>query len=143
MNPQRERYPNNPSLKLKVKVQRITGDDAAATIQIFTNTNEIRQYTRYGQFSFEVDGQPATLTIYETPHGYFLPFADANAGTETYGAGRYLDLESADGETFIVDFNRAYNPMCAYSDLYSCPITPAENRLKVAIRAGEKMPPGH
>ncbi len=79
------------------------------------------------------------MTIYANEHGYFLPFADSLAGVETYGAGRYLEPErNADG-LLHVDFNIAYNPYCAYNELYSCPITPAENRIKVPIHAGEKV----
>ncbi|HLE52058.1 MAG TPA: DUF1684 domain-containing protein, partial [Anaerolineales bacterium] len=79
------------------------------------------------------------LTVYRDPHGYFLPFADALAGSETYGAGRYLEPEPAGKGKLLVDFNYAYNPYCAYNDQYSCPLTPWENRLKVPIRAGEKV----
>jgi uncharacterized protein (DUF1684 family) len=68
----------------------------------------------------------------------FVPFADATSGTETYGAGRYLELEYHGGSRFHVDFNQAYNPWCVYSPEYNCPIPPKENRLQVPIRAGEK-----
>lgn len=105
---------------------------------IHTTTDEIRSYVRYGRFSFMVDGQTAELTLYETPHGFFLPFVDAAAGKDTYPAGRYLDPHPIGGDEFHVDFNRAYNPFCVYSPRYSCPITPEENRLLVAIRAGER-----
>jgi uncharacterized protein (DUF1684 family) len=86
-----------------------------------------------------VEGQEAQLTIYQNENGYFLPFVDALAGKETYPAGRYLEPEELYGNHFLVDFNLAYNPYCAYNEMWSCPITPAENRLKVPIRAGEKM----
>ncbi|MCA9903361.1 MAG: DUF1684 domain-containing protein, partial [Anaerolineae bacterium] len=77
-----------------------------------------------------------------TDFGFFLPFADINANTEPYGAGRYLEPEHLGGNRFHVDFNLAYNPFCAYNAAYSCPLTPFENRLKVPIRAGEKLPEG-
>ncbi len=77
--------------------------------------------------------------MYRNEHGFFLPFADALAGDETYGAGRYLEPEPAGDDRLLIDFNLAYNPYCAYNPNWSCPITPAENRLKVAIRAGEKV----
>jgi uncharacterized protein (DUF1684 family) len=89
-----------------------------------------------------VDGEEVRLTIYEADYGFFLPFADANAGSETYSAGRYLEPEYLGDNRFHVDLNQAYNPYCAYSPDWSCPITPPENRLKVAIRAGEKLPTG-
>ena len=79
------------------------------------------------------------LTIYEAPHGYFLPFVDSGAGRETYGAGRYLEPEELDGDQFHVDFNLAYNPYCYYSPEYDCPYPPKENRLGLPIRAGERM----
>lgn len=132
-------YDYNPNLDLTVEVIQF---DKKEDVQIQTTKGEPRWYRRYGEFTFEVDGEEARLTIYQTPHGFFLPFVDANASTETYPAGRYLDLHPSEGDTFHVDFNQAYNPFCAYSDQWVCPITPAENRLSVAIRAGEKIPSG-
>lgn len=70
--------------------------------------------------------------------GYFLPFMDATTGEESYSDGRYLDLPSTDDGRLVVDFNYAYNPYCAYNANWSCPIPPSENRLTVAITAGEK-----
>lgn len=88
-----------------------------------------------------MDGQAAALTIYADAYGFFLPFVGALAGTETYGAGRYLEPQHMeDGRSFI-DFNLAYNPYCAYNDAWSCPRTPWENRLRVPVRAGEKLFP--
>ena len=133
-------YDPNPALDLVVAVERVPSDDSEIVIE--TTGGEPRHYRRYGRFHFDVEGQPTELTIYEAPHGYFLPFADVNAGSETYGAGRYLEPDALDGGVFHVDFNLAYNPFCAYGAGWSCPITPAENRLKVAIRAGEKLPSG-
>ena len=79
------------------------------------------------------------LTLYHGAYGFFLPFVDSAAGIETYPSGRYLEPEPLPGDRFLVDFNLAYNPYCAYNDRWSCPITPFENRLKVPVRAGEKM----
>jgi uncharacterized protein (DUF1684 family) len=86
-----------------------------------TSTGDVRTCQRYGRFTFSVDGQEASLTIYSGDNGYFLPFVDALAGTETYGAGRYLEPEPLGGGVFLVDFNLAYNPYCAYGDQWSCP----------------------
>src|SRR4030042_54433 len=91
---------------------------------------------------FDHDGQIAELTIYQSESGWFLPFVDNLASKETYPAGRYLEPEPLGNDRFRVDFNLAYNPYCAYNDLWSCPLTPFENRLKVPIRAGEKLFPG-
>ncbi|MCU0511223.1 MAG: DUF1684 domain-containing protein [Anaerolineae bacterium] len=129
----------NPRLDLTVAVS-VFEDRQDVTIQ--TTTGDTRWYRRYGAFEFNVGQAVARLTIYQTPHGYFLPFVDALAGTETYPAGRYLEpVALAEGQ-FHVDFNEAYNPYCAYGPQWSCPLTPAENRLSVAIMAGEKMPAG-
>ena len=104
-----------------------------------TSTGSEQTYVRFGKFKFTVEGQEAELTIYSGPHGFFLPFADSLAGAETYGAGRYLEPEPLGKNKFLVDFNLAYNPYCAYNDRWSCPLTPRENRLNVAVRAGEKL----
>ena len=132
-------YDYNPDLSFSVTVEPFEVQD---TLQIMTTTNEIRNYRRYGEFTFTVEGEEARLTILETPHGFFLPFVDANAKTETYPAGRYLDLEPDSSGVFHIDFNQAYNPLCAFNDAWSCPLTPFENRLTVAIKAGEKIPTG-
>lgn len=133
-------YDYTPDLDLTVTVQPFATQN---TLPIQTTTGDVRHYKRYGEFTFTVEGQEARLTIYATPHGFFLPFVDSGAGTETYPAGRYLEPEFVGGDRFHVDFNQAYNPFCAYSEDFSCPITPAENRLTVAIRAGEKIPADH
>lgn len=130
-------YPPMPNLDLTVTVTPFEKQD---DVQIQTTTGEMRWYRRYGEFRFTVGGQEARLTIYQAPHGWFLPFVDASAGEETYPAGRYLEPVPLPDGRFEVDFNQAYNPYCAYGDHWSCPITPPENRLSVAIRAGEKLP---
>jgi uncharacterized protein (DUF1684 family) len=132
-------YDPNPDLHLTVKVEPFA-DGKFVAIQ--TTTGDIRQYKRYGEFKFMVDGEEARLTIYEADYGFFLPFVDAGAGEETYSAGRYLEPDYLGDNRFLVDFNQAYSPYCAYSPAWSCPITPAENRLSVHIRAGEKTPQG-
>lgn len=132
-------YDYNSDLDLTVQAEAFN-DGQFVPIQ--TTTGEIRQYKRFGQFFFTVDGQDVRLTLYEADYGFFLPFVDAGAGTETYPAGRYLEPEYLGDNRFHIDFNLAYSPYCAYSDGWSCPITPTENRLKVAIRAGEKTPEG-
>ena len=134
-----EYFDYDPELNLTVRVKRVEDE---APVQIFTTRDGIQNYRRYGRFTFTVGGQQVTLMIYETAHGFFLPFVDALASTETYGAGRYLDPPQINNATFHIDFNLAYNPLCVYSDHWECPITPPENRVKVAIRAGEKLPTG-
>ena len=124
-----------PDLRFEVTLERF---DPIDQVEIQTNTGAVQSYQRYGRFRFTVDGEGAELTVYRSEHGYFLPFADSLAGDETYGAGRYLEPEDLGDDHLIVDFNMAYNPYCAYNPNWSCPITPAENRLRVPIRAGEK-----
>lgn len=132
-------YPYNPELDLTVKAEAFN-DGKFVPIQ--TTTGVVRQYKRYGEFTFTVDGQEARLTIYEADHGFFLPFVDSGAGTDTYPAGRYIEPEYLGDNRFHIDFNMVYSPYCAYGPDWSCPITPAENRLKVAIKAGEMSPEG-
>jgi len=129
-------FPEAPELRLVVAVEPA---ETQETVQMQTSTGAVQPYQKYGRFKFTVEGQEAELTIYSGDYGYFLPFADALAGSETYGAGRYLEPEPQGEGKFLVDFNVAYNPYCAYNQNFSCPIPPKENRLKVAIRAGEKM----
>jgi uncharacterized protein (DUF1684 family) len=129
-------FPENESLYLEVNVDLLNDPQP---IQMQTTTGGIQAYLRHGRFKFNVDGQEAELTIYKGEHGYFLPFVDSLAGEETYPAGRYLEPEELPENRFLVDFNIAYNPYCAYNEMWSCPITPAENRVKVPIRAGERI----
>jgi len=133
-------FPENPDLALEVTVEVFP---ERQTIVMQTSTGDEQEYQRFGHFHFTVNGQEAALTLYATGHDYFLPFADSLAGKETYPAGRYLEPEPLGNGRFRVDFNTAYNPYCAYNDRWSCPLPPAENRLKVPIRAGEKIFEGH
>ena len=129
-------YPENEALRLEAQVELFKDEQP---MQMQTSTGGVQAYVRHGRFKFQVDGQDAELTIYRNEQGYFLPFVDSLAGKETYPAGRYMEPEAVAGNRFFVDFNLAYNPYCAYNEMWSCPITPAENRLKVPIRAGEKL----
>jgi uncharacterized protein (DUF1684 family) len=129
-------FDENEALRLEVKLEEYPVKEEFA---MQTSTGSVQMYSRFGKFSFTVDGQQVELTIYQSENGFFLPFIDSLAGKETYPAGRYLEPEPLPGGRFFVDFNLAYNPYCAYNEMWSCPITPSENRLKVAIRAGEKL----
>lgn len=132
-------FPENQALRLTLPVE---GFDAPSTIVMQTSMGDTRVYSRFGRVRFAVDGHEAALTLFsDQSGGLFLPFADALAGEETYAAGRYLEPELLPDGRVIVDFNVAYNPYCAYNDGWSCPVTPPENRLKVAIRAGEQIFP--
>ena len=129
-------YEENRSLAFELNIQ--PGDGSEVRVQ--TSDGQERVYTREALVSFDVDGENVSLTLYGTGHGdgYFLPFRDATSGKDTYGAGRYLDIEPAERGLVKIDFNLAYKPYCAYNDAYSCPLPPGENWLQVPIRAGEK-----
>lgn len=109
-----------------------------------------REYLPYAKLKFTLKGKPMELTVYrntslmalpEYKDYLFLPFTDETNGNDTYGGGRYIDLREAEFKdgTVVLDFNRAYNPYCAFSAAYSCPKPPDENRLSIAIKAGEKV----
>jgi uncharacterized protein (DUF1684 family) len=128
-------YPYNGALHMHLPLD---GEVSNEPITMETSTGEQREYHRAGKIHFEVDGQPAELTIYADPDGeLFLPLRDATSGQETYAAGRYLEPEPAGEGEVHVDFNYLYNPYCAYNEAYSCPLPPLENWLKVPLEAGE------
>lgn len=130
-------FPEQPGLRMALSVEPLA---EGATVAMQTSTGDTQEYRRLGRLCFAVDGQEAALTLFaDEAGGLFLPFADALAGEETYGAGRYLEPELLGDGRVLVDFNLAYNPYCAYNDEWSCPITPPENRLAVAIPAGERL----
>jgi uncharacterized protein (DUF1684 family) len=128
-------YPENPALRLELKLEQTASPEP---VILATSTGEEREYTHVGQIRFMVNEQEAVLQIYAADYGYFLPFADATSPEETYGAGRYLEPEETIPGWLAVDFNLAYNPYCAYNELWSCPLPPSANRLTVRIEAGEK-----
>jgi uncharacterized protein (DUF1684 family) len=117
-------------------------------LKIPTSSGQTAIYTKFGELQFEIDGKPYKLTVYQSlklrnlpqyRDYLFIPFKDLTNGKESYGGGRYLDLgmkEIKDDKIYL-DFNKAYNPYCAFNTGYSCPIPPKENHLKVAIEAGE------
>lgn len=120
--------------------------DEPVRFQIPTSDGRLLPAERAGMFRFALDGTPLTLTAYRVAQAdddasLFVPFLDATSGRETYGAGRYLDLEPDDDGTWTLDFNLAYHPSCVYDPEYSCPLTPPENRLPVRIEAGERLSP--
>lgn len=129
-------YEPNPDLRLRLALQPV--EPGPITFQ--TSTGDEQTYFRVGKVQFEVDGRPAELTVYRSADHdeLFLPFRDAESGRETYGGGRYLEPTDLGNGEVLLDFNLAYNPYCAYSPYYSCPLPPVENWLKVPIRAGEK-----
>jgi uncharacterized protein (DUF1684 family) len=122
--------------------------DNETPFDIPTSSGKTKPYRKYATLNFSLKDTIYSLYVYESMklleseeyRDYlFLPFTDLTNGTETYGGGRYLDLNKKDFESpyVLIDFNKAYNPWCAYSDGYNCPIPPQDNDLSVAILAGE------
>lgn len=118
-----------------------------------TNTKRTPIYIVYGVATFKINGQKFDLNIYQNLENLndsiykdylFLPFADETNGFETYGGGRYIDLHiPKDSTKIIIDFNKAYNPYCAYSHRWSCPLVPIKNHLPIEIKAGVKKFSSH
>lgn len=142
-------FPYNPALCV---VARVDTDIETATFPIAMNAQELMTMTRAARLHFEVEGQAVSLAVYWLNiygGGLFLPFRDTTCPAESYGGGRYLfdtikgsDFLPVSGssihERIMLDFNYAYNPSCAYNSKWVCPLSLPENRLQVAIRAGEK-----
>ena len=139
-------FPIDSLYKVRAKFERA---DNALPFFMKTTTGRLPKYEIYGIATFQIDNQELSLHIYQShrlrnteeyKNYLFLPFTDLTNGDETYGGGRFIDLEIPDGDTIVIDFNKAYNPYCAYSPKYSCPIPPEENDLPIAIKAGIKAP---
>jgi hypothetical protein len=116
---------------------------ARQRVEIQTSTHQVRQMERLGTLEFTLQGQALSLAAYreigESADRLFVPFTDLTTGRETYQAGRFLDIARSATGIYVVDFNLAYNPYCYYNPTYDCPYPPKENRLSVAIRAGERI----
>lgn len=115
--------------------------------QMKTTTDRTPMYKKYGTLYFSIDGKEFQLNVYQNidlmkKKGYkdylFLPFSDLTNGNETYIGGRYIDFRIPKGKKVVINFNKSYNPYCAYNYKYSCPIVPMENDLDIAIEAGVK-----
>jgi len=135
-------FPPDPHYRVIADLETI---EEKKVVQLTTSTGATVQYLEFAWAIFDLDGTTYRLLIFEvmdmgpTRGQLFLAFADATSAGETYGAGRYLDLKKVRAATTIeLDFNKAYNPYCAYNDQYSCPLPPRENLLPIPIPAGEK-----
>lgn len=133
-----------PDVKYRVNAD-LEPIESKKVVVLPTSDGKEKKYLEYAYAKFKLDGVENKLLLLEImemgPYKgtLFLAFADATSTQETYGAGRYLDLKKVPGAaTLTLDFNKAYNPYCAYSEKFSCPFPPKENLLKVAIAAGEK-----
>ena len=118
--------------------------DDGPTLEMPTSTGQLRTMMRVGRLEFTLRGQQLGLSAFieagtQDLTRLFVPFTDLTSGTETYPAGRYMDLDRTPTGLYVVDFNRAYHPYCYYNPTYDCPYPPRENRLKFPVRAGERM----
>ncbi len=160
-------YKNPEKSPLKSKAKRFKGHDFFSIDSVYivnakfvrainplpfkmeTSTTRLPTYEKYGEAHFEIKGTKMKLHIYQShnlreteehKNHLFLPFTDLTNGEESYIGGRYIDLQIPVGDSITIDFNKAYNPYCAYSKNYSCPIPPQENHLDFKIYAGIKKP---
>lgn len=138
-----------PNEKLRI-IASVLLTPEAKSFQIPTHSGKTKIYRKYCEVSFKLEGKSYKLEVYQSPelikkeafkNHLFIPFNDLTNYEETYGGGRYLDLSLTDihDNTLVLDFNKCYNPYCAYAEGYNCPIPPEANRLPIRIEAGEMM----
>lgn len=139
-------YPADESYSCTCKFEV---DSDAPIIEMATYAGKKKNFMRYGSAHCEAKGQKISLGLYKNAQHanhpiygkkMFLPFKDYTNGESTYGGGRYMDVPTSNikGDEIVLDFNHCYNPWCAYSDGYNCPIPPIENHLKIEMLVGEK-----
>ncbi|WP_027384356.1 DUF1684 domain-containing protein [Epilithonimonas caeni] len=144
-----KRFKQHPFFPIDLKYRvtaKFVKTENPVPFELPTSSGKFKQYQEYGKATFELDGKLLTLTIYQSldlmkmdkyRDYLFLPFRDETNEKETYGGGRYMDLRIPAGKEIVLDFNRSYQPFCAYNAFdYNCPIVPEENRLPVRIEAG-------
>jgi uncharacterized protein (DUF1684 family) len=136
-------YPIDPAYNVPAALKPF---EEITVVDMMTSTGSLEKFRRVGSLAFTLNGQALALTAFVSAGSpgmerLFVPFNDLTSGTETYGAGRYLDLDRTASGMYAVDFNVAYNPYCYYNPTWVCPLPPPENRLKVRIEAGEKIHP--
>ena len=130
----------NPEFNVKAKIEKLA---SPIPFEIQMTEGEPEQYFKYAIAHFSLEGEPQKLYLLKSERFFddpwlFLPFYDETSARESYGGGRFLNVEYHDEEELYIDFNLAYNPYCAYTDAYRCPIPPPENKVTVKILAGEK-----
>ena len=144
-----EFFSYNPEMAVEANIEVLENEP---WFNMATSSGVSRAYRRYAKATFEVRGQTFELFLYQSKRlmameeyqdHLFLPFMDKTTGVSTYGTGRFMDITKPEGSTMVLDFNYAYNPYCAYTDGYSCPITPKENYINIEVNAGIKGPEGH
>ena len=134
-------FPIDPDYNVPAVLKRV---DDPTVYELPTSTGGADKFRKVGMLEFVLKGQPLKLTAFvpagaRTIDRLFVPFRDLTSGTETYPAGRFLDLDRTGTDIYELDFNKAYIPYCYYNPTYECPYPPKENNLKVPIRAGERM----
>ena len=127
-------FRDDPAYRFEVALEPSV-DGASDEVEMSDGTSSAMR--RAGYVRFRVGDREVPLLAYEQAHELFIPFRDATSGKETYGAGRYLEADPLGDGRYLLDFNRAYNPYCAYNESWRCPLPPRENWLDVPIRAGE------
>jgi uncharacterized protein (DUF1684 family) len=136
-------YPIDPAMRVPA-VLTAQPPDTPVIIELPTSASEMRRMRKVGTLGFALGDTTYRLTAFtdendRTMVRLFVPFGDLTSNTETYGGGRYIDLDRTPTGLYDLDFNRAYHPYCVYNVNYVCPVPPRENRLAVAIRAGERL----
>jgi hypothetical protein len=136
-------HPFDPSWRFVGDLERF----AEPRDVLLPDTKGKRQhYLEYGTYPFERGGQTYRLTVYrpiDHPEQFFIAYMDSTSGVTTYAGGRYVHLDSLDVHKFVLDFNRSYNPYCAYDSSWMCPLPPPQNTLPIAVTAGMLDAPGH
>ncbi len=139
-------YPVNPSMKVVARVELLVNQKP---FKMTTSSGTSKEAEKYAQLTFTLQGREHKLFAYQllslknsqsTAHLFFVPFVDNTSNNESYGGGRYIDFETVDiqNSTLVIDFNKAYNPYCAFVPGYNCPIPPKENTLSIPVKAGER-----
>lgn len=134
-------YDVDSTYRFVTELQRLSQPD---TVRMAESTGTVSKQIVVGAVRLPV-ANGTSLTVFEVKSGsdrgqLWIPFADATNGEATYAAGRYVDLRELDGDSVVVDFNRAYNPTCTYNPEYACPLPPPQNHIPEPIPAGEKTP---
>jgi uncharacterized protein len=133
-------FPADPKFRVRATLRRRPEPEEA---YLRTNRDGQAVMRHLGDLSFRIGGRELSLAVYHAGEGVgtsvFVPFRDTTSGRDSYGPGRYVTLELSEDDTYDLDFNRAFNPYCAYTDDFECGFPPAQNDLPVAIRAGEKV----
>jgi len=138
-------FPPDPANRFELELHE---HEEKGVVRIAYTKGQERDFLRWGEFRFKVGDKDQAIQAYKSgpaEERLFILFRDATSGQETHGGGRYLDLDlnkdQIAGGKWVLDFNKAYNPWCVYSENYTCPLVPSENWLEVPIRAGEKNYP--